>query len=176
MHILRSTLFVSMIGLAAPALGQEVVTTYSLSEAQITDRFILDEFRVARMQEMIADLPDEVIREQLQRHMADRTKTVLRYDDRFVFAEYSTADGRIFSWLPDADSVTEGTWEISDEPDTGLSVCFQSGDANQECVPAAFILAEYCSLAINDADVFGLSTGELPYTRQPLEVPGVTNQ
>jgi len=176
MTLFGTTICAAILALASPALGQEVTTTYTLSDAQMTDRFILDEFRVARMQELISDLPDELIREQLRKHMSDRTKTVLHYDDRFVFAEYSTADGRIYSWMPDSDSVVEGTWRISDEPNTGLSVCFQAGDAPPECVQAAYILSEYCSLAIEDADTFGLSTSEVPFTRQRLAVPGIAKQ
>lgn len=176
MSLLRAPITAVLVALCSPAFGQEITTTYTMSDAQITDRFVLDEFRVERMQELIAGLPEDVIREQLRIHMSERTKTVLHYEQRLVFAEYSTADGRIFSWMPNSDAVMEGTWRISNEADSGLSVCFQAGDADPECVPAAYILAEYCSLAIEEADTFGLSSGQLPYTRQPLEVPGLADQ
>ncbi len=176
MQFLKPAIVAAALTVASPAIAQEFVTTYTMSDAQITNRFNLDEFRVARMQELVAGLPENVLREQLQVHMSDRTKTVLHYEERFVFAEYSTPDGRIYTWMPDRDDVIEGTWEISDQPDQGLSVCFQAGDADRECVPAAYILAEYCSLSIENADTFGLSTGALPYTRQRLDVPGVSNQ
>ena len=167
---------IAIFGTTGPAFSQDITTLYTMTDAQMTDRFELDEFRVTRMQELIQGLPEDVIREQLRTHMSERTKTVLHYDEQFVFAEYSTADGRIYTWMPDSESVSEGTWRISDEADTGLSVCFQVEDGNPECIPAAYILAEHCALAIDNADTFGLSTGALPFTRQRLDVPGVLDQ
>lgn len=109
MSLSRAPITAAFLVLFSPAFGQEIATTYTMSDAQITDRFILDEFRVERMQELIAGLPEDVIREQLRIHMSDRTKTVLHYEERFVFSEYSTADGRIFSWMPNSDTVMEET-------------------------------------------------------------------
>ncbi len=77
MSLLRAPITAIFVAMCSPAFGQEITTTYTMSDAQTTDRFMLDEFRVERMQELIDELPEDVIREQLRIHMSDRTKTVL---------------------------------------------------------------------------------------------------
>lgn len=110
--------------LSTSAVAQESDASYTLSEAEIADKIAYDEFRVEQMQELVQSVEPEVVEALLETHMRDKTKKVVHYEDNFVFVEYSSPEGEIFTWFPGEVEPVVGTWEIVDEAgDLGPVAC-----------------------------------------------------
>jgi hypothetical protein len=162
-----------LLTLSSSVSAQDAVTSFTVTAAEIDARKSMDDFRVKSVEALVKASTPEQVRELLLQHMNDRTKTVADYNNKTVFVEFSSSDGKIYTWLPNTEQVSTGTWKIESSANGELSVCFAADGAADKplCIPSAFILSEYCTIELRERDVFGLTTGKLPFSKAPLVVP-----
>lgn len=99
------------------------------------------------------------------------------YGAGVAFVQYSSSDGETFTWSPGQDDTMQGGRQIATDASGGKSVRFQKGaEEEPTCIPAAYILAEHCTVGTGQADVFGSGSGDVPFLTESLEVPGLVEQ
>jgi cellobiose phosphorylase len=126
------------------------------------------------MKQVLTSIDKNKTRDLLLKHMQDKTKSVINYNSNKVHVQYTSPDGRTFTWLPEENRAVTGTWRIEDTTSGDLAVCFQADNVAQaNCIPSAYILSEYCSLDVRDKDAFSLQPGNIPYLKEFLNVPGL---
>ena len=137
----------------SPGFAQDVLSSRVMTKQEIADQLALDEFRVSEMQQLVATANSDTISTLLRNHMNDNTKTVINYDTREVFIQYSSPDGKTYTWHPNDTQVTTGTWKLDTDKNGAQVVCFQAANATSPtCIPAPYILAEYCTLKMVKSD------------------------
>jgi hypothetical protein len=154
------------------AHAQPASPYYVVTSGEIADRLSIDEFRAQQMSEIVKTLTADEVRARLMDNMTDKTKKVIDYGNNKIFIQYSSADGRTYTWQPESTEVIKGAWQIESDSAGATTVCFKADTApSPTCIPAPYVLSEYCTIGMASKDVFSLMSGVVPFEKEMLAVP-----
>lgn len=108
-----------------------------------------------------------------------KNRTIVFYQSGHgVYAEYTSADGRVFMWYKRNKNVVYGAWGLKDFD--GPKLCYKYFNSVNgvtgtfeptECIPPRQALIGEHILDSRPGDPFGLATGKLPYSKTANDVP-----
>lgn len=112
--------------------------------------------------------------------LAGRTRAV-NIPGHGIYVVHNAADGKLYAWFPGQPAVIGGTWGVQ-KLSRKVSVACQRfqrpGVAPrtgpylpQECMPVEKALGDLDVLASWDGDPFQLTSGQLPFIKQPMGLP-----
>ncbi|WP_156930334.1 hypothetical protein [Sphingomonas jaspsi] len=155
------------------------------SESILTDDAVQQLTMVARSREADAAGRAGMLKRQelevaLRGALTGRTRAV-SIPGHGIYVVYNSADGKLYAWFPGQPSVVSGTWGVQ-KLSRKVSVACQRFDRPgatprtgpylpQECMPAEKTLGDLDVLESWDGDPFLLSSGQLPFIKQPMGLP-----
>ena len=148
----------------------------SFEQALAFERQSSGKLRVAR--EELREMSREEVKTRLLAELTDVT-TIVKQTGHGIYVEYTAPDGRLYMWYPGNFVTVSGTWGIADDYSTPRA-CFKYFGAYHgvtgefepnECVSAAQTLSGAFVVDKRTGDVFGLSTGGIPYQKSAGNLP-----
>ncbi len=126
----------------------------------------------------LREMGHEDVRVRLLAELTDVT-TIVKQTGHGIYVEYTAPDGRLYMWYPGNFVAVGGTWGIADT-DAMPRACFKYFGAYHgvtgefepnDCVSAAQTLSGAFVVDKRAGDVFGLSTGGIPYQKSAGNLP-----
>lgn len=148
----------------------------TFEQALAFERQSSGKLRVARAE--LSEMSREEVRARLLAELTDVT-TIVKQTGHGIYVEYTAPDGRLYMWYPGNFVTVGGTWGIADGYTTPRA-CFKYFGAYHgvtgefepnECVSAAQTLSGAFVVDKRAGDVFGLSTGGIPYQKSAGNLP-----
>ena len=126
----------------------------------------------------LREMSHEEVSVRLLAELSDVT-TIVKQTGHGIYVEYTAPDGRLYMWYPGNFVTVGGTWGIVDSYSPPRA-CFKYYGAYHgvtgefepnECVAAAQTLSNAFVVDKRNGDVFGLSSGGVPYTKSAGNLP-----
>jgi hypothetical protein len=171
MRVIKFVVLTVLYLTSAPATARE------LPEAELIARTTLEPAVLAGREAAVEAMTPAQQGEAMIAAVNDRTVIYYQYGHG-VFAEYTSADGKVFMWYPRNKRVVYGTWGLRDFG--GPKLCYQYRNATNpvtgeyegdECIPPRQKLVAAELLDSRPGDPFGLAAGKLPYSKSKFDVP-----
>lgn len=166
-------LFAMLIAAAAPSES-------ILTEDAVQQLMMVAKSRQADAAGRAGMLKRKQLEAAMQGSLSGRTRAV-NVPGHGIYVVHNAADGKLYAWFPGQLAVVPGSWGIQ-KLTRKISVACQRFDRPgvaprtgpylpQECMSAEKALGDLDVLASWDGDPFALTSGQVPFVKQPMGLP-----
>jgi hypothetical protein len=167
----------AVLAVTALTFPLTLATAREVPEAELIARTTLEPAVLAGREAAVEAMTPEEQGEAMVAAVKDRT-IVYYQPGHGVFAEYTSADGKVFMWYPRNKRVVYGTWGLRQFG--GPKLCYQYRNATNpvtgeyegdDCISPRQKLVGAEMLDSRPGDPFGLAAGKIPYAKTKLDLP-----